>query len=801
MAKTILGKVGMTPKGAYNNSTEYVRLDVVTKNGQSYVCLKDCSGTDVTNTTHWQLIAQKGEMPVNGVDYNTTEQKQEFKEAVVADSKAEMDNYTTEKKDELDTYTVDKKSELDTYKTDLEEEMSTTKDNLVKDINTTATENIEEFNNNVETKTNTFNDNATTQTNNFNSNVESKTTDFNNNVQTKLNEYNSNSTTKLEEYNTNATNKVAEFNDNVDSLENELTELASQMPWNTTEVANSIHIEDSAKYSRNKLGLFGNLYQEKLSGKNKIATDYSFWESGHYNTNGIKNTYNSRCRTKDLYPVLPNTTYYVNLNTDESLGYRSMIRGYDSDKNFVEDIGVILNEITFTTSENTYYISFTIGNTDTATPIDYEPLFANGTIKPFICLNSETDKSFEIYTGGEATPNVEYPSMPVVATGVQRITKCESNLYDVRDKKEINTAYSLDDNDWLTITVDNSNGTSSKYLNVYTHVSKKLKTNTKYFLVTEIKSVTGTGTLLSTSRTATNNVGQFYTGVTYKLAELKNNDIKIAEIVTLEDFSSCGTMLRTFTSFDPGNSGSITFRLSLLEVEPTIETFEYKPYTEETFSLDLGTTELCKIVDNNGNVLAQDKIIYKDNKWQFEKKVDKVVFDGTENWTNQTAYKGFYRYMTDVVRNNLCANIGSIAGINSHFTQRINQGHSGYEYLYIQSTTTTGCIYIQSKDLSSLADFKAFLAEQFNKNTSVTTYYVATVFTYEDCTDEQSEVLDKLHKLTLQQGTNNIYVESENGVTTELQLTYMQDNNMRINNMQEQINALSEAIINIGGNE
>ena len=328
-----------------------------------------------------------------------------------------LDNYTEEKKGELDTYTTEIQTDLKTYKKDLEDEMSTTKDTLVGEITATATDETNKFNTNAESKTNAFNNNAT-----------EKTTNYNTNAETKLKEYNDNATTKTEEYNTNATNKVNEFNNNVDSLENELTELASQMPWNTTEIQDSIHVEDSAKYSRNKLGLFGNLEQEKFSGRNKIPTEWEYWESGHYDTNGLKTTYGSRCRLKELYPVLPSTTYYMNLNTSDSLGFSVMIRGFNSDKVFNENLGVIKNKSAFTTSNNTYYVAITIGHSDTATAIDYEPLFANGTIKPFMCLNSEIDKTFEIYTGGEATPNINYPSMPVVATGVQKIRRIGKNL-------------------------------------------------------------------------------------------------------------------------------------------------------------------------------------------------------------------------------------------------------------------------------------------------------------------------------------------------------------------------------------
>lgn len=81
MAKvsTNLGKVATTPKGVYSNETTYVKLDIVTYNGSSYVCLKESVGNLPTNTEYWQLIASKGDngndghTPVKGVDYFTQE--------------------------------------------------------------------------------------------------------------------------------------------------------------------------------------------------------------------------------------------------------------------------------------------------------------------------------------------------------------------------------------------------------------------------------------------------------------------------------------------------------------------------------------------------------------------------------------------------------------------------------------------------------------------------------------------------------------------------------------------------------
>ena len=58
MAKTNLGKVGLTPKKAYSASITYERLDFVTEGDSSYVSLQDNNlGHPVTDEVWWQVLA------------------------------------------------------------------------------------------------------------------------------------------------------------------------------------------------------------------------------------------------------------------------------------------------------------------------------------------------------------------------------------------------------------------------------------------------------------------------------------------------------------------------------------------------------------------------------------------------------------------------------------------------------------------------------------------------------------------------------------------------------------------------
>jgi hypothetical protein len=52
---------GLTPQGAYNAATDYAVGDSVSYNGSSYVMFSNApAATLPTNTTYWQVLANKG---------------------------------------------------------------------------------------------------------------------------------------------------------------------------------------------------------------------------------------------------------------------------------------------------------------------------------------------------------------------------------------------------------------------------------------------------------------------------------------------------------------------------------------------------------------------------------------------------------------------------------------------------------------------------------------------------------------------------------------------------------------------
>lgn len=61
-----LGKVSLTPRGAYDSSHTYEALDVLSYNGSGYIVLQSCTGVTPPNDTYYQLIASKGNTGATG---------------------------------------------------------------------------------------------------------------------------------------------------------------------------------------------------------------------------------------------------------------------------------------------------------------------------------------------------------------------------------------------------------------------------------------------------------------------------------------------------------------------------------------------------------------------------------------------------------------------------------------------------------------------------------------------------------------------------------------------------------------
>lgn len=89
-----LGKVAYLSKGAYSSSTQYEKNDVVTYEGSSYVSLQATQGNAPTNTTYWQLIAEKGTKGDTGATGQTGATGNGISSVAKTSTSSNVDTYT-----------------------------------------------------------------------------------------------------------------------------------------------------------------------------------------------------------------------------------------------------------------------------------------------------------------------------------------------------------------------------------------------------------------------------------------------------------------------------------------------------------------------------------------------------------------------------------------------------------------------------------------------------------------------------------------------------------------------------------
>lgn len=120
------------------------------------------------------------------------------------------------------------------------------------------------------------------------------------------------------------------------------------------------------------------------NGRNILPGSASQWESGHYSTTGVKETYATRMRLINLLPVKPSTAYYMSCTNRIFI-----VREYNANGQFIYNTGGVYSAQPFTTQSGTYFLGITYDLTYS----DYNET----TAKLFMCENSVVDKSYAPY--------------------------------------------------------------------------------------------------------------------------------------------------------------------------------------------------------------------------------------------------------------------------------------------------------------------------------------------------------------------------------------------------------------------
>ena len=384
----------------------------------------------------------------------------------------------------------------------------------------------------------------------------------------------------------------------LNKVKKQILEDYKKIPFNSS----SNHLEDTGELPILDLGINGGIEQDSRNGDNllDIRNAYEVTKAGVTLTVDKEKqeiTLNGTCDTDNTAFALnvplecvagayTRGFKYVSGSVTIPSGKTSSINLQDS--NWVGFVTPLNNNDVFTNQT----ISSDLSITYTVIRCDSGCVYNNFKIKPF--LASGKDKAFEIF--GQM-PSLDFPGEVKGVSGHYDTVVENKNLYDYKNAAVVTQEVTVDNEGWITMSFDNTNGTSTKFLNYFSKRMKSIKNSKNYNIVTEIKSVNGTGSFVVSSYD--NGVGQFpWTG--WDLPNLKNNTVLVNERTPIPNQDQSQVGLRSYLYIGAGQSGSITFRVSVLEdLTVTAENFEYTPHQEQTFPIDLPT----------GKVLYNEKAV------------------------------------------------------------------------------------------------------------------------------------------------------------------------------------------------
>lgn len=336
---------------------------------------------------------------------------------------------------------------------------------------------------------------------------------------------------------------------------------------------------------------------------------------------------------------------------------------------------------TFTISENTnVYIRAVVNNGATVNNILYVQL-----------ESGSSATAYEPYTGGNPAPNPDFP-MPVnVVTG--------DNEVKVEGKNLVPNNLASGSSSGITYTV-NSDGSIKLSGTATARVEPYLYTNNN-----PITFKAGT-----------------YRNTSNRMIILYANGYNIIYANSTVTFTEDKQVTSAYFRIENGETVNETYYPQI--ILNSITDTSYEPYQSQTYPINLGSMELCKIGD------YQDYLYKENGIWYKYGAVGKLDLDGSENWTYNTQYNFFALNITSIVNDKVYSN---------YYLYYPN-------YASVQGSygcwTVQNSFRIKNTDYTTVEGFKAWLSTH---NTTI--YYVLATPTITEITDTTLiEQLDNLEK-------------------------------------------------------
>lgn len=520
-------------------------------------------------------------------------------------------------------------------------------------------------------------------------------------------------------------NSISELQEEIENLRN----ISNIMP-SVNETGENITLNNTAKnvqFRKFKVG--GNVKQETREGYNLLNANLPYTTSSSGNT--------IKWLGKENIPKMEVNKYYY-LHGKFSDG--TIFSGAHAAFVITDSMGQILNKTFGSSFQNTVDISNAIN-----CYIYTDSTYVNKTVTEVAIYEGKENKAYEQYG---VMPSPDYLSK--VETVGNNI-----NLFNFKDKKDVSPIYTVDDEGWITCQYDNTSGTSAAYLNYYTN-NLNLKTGTLYNIIVEIKKMSGTGRFVAVSAA---NDSQFDTTFNIWLgtnfADVYNSVLK-----TRTSFQNSINGLRTFATFSPGQAGSITFRISVLEdTSVNANNFVYSNYNQ-------GSTKI--IIEKSDKTQKQEYIMPVQKEFLTDDYFDldneeevhgwnKLVLTGEEDWSTKQTSDNSVRFQAVLLQSCLKDNEGcsNYFKVQSEIDSKQSCGISVY------AGNTTMYVWIPKTVAETVETFKTWLKSLYDAGTPVIVYYKTVAETRLKFTDEQKAVAKEIQKATSYEDTTHIYSTDE----------------------------------------
>lgn len=396
----------------------------------------------------------------------------------------------------------------------------------------------------------------------------------------------------------------------------------------------------------------------------------------------------------------------------------------------------------------------------------------NLVVYPMIAEGQFSELEWEEYTGGEPSPSPDYKQAITTLNGDIKIVQIGQNAYNIANRKNPDgyPEISVDENDWVTI--DNTTPTRH-YVNFFTS-NLKLKTDTDYAIVLEVKEASGDGKFILMSDDQDR--GQFEETIMFEdIGEMGNNSVQVYIKKSKSSFEKSADGLRSFIETSNGQSNFITFRISVVEdTSITPETFVYKSYESNEYTIDLQNNELVKLTDDIKDTIEIDK----NRNVSLNKRIGKVVLNGTENWIfneSGTNYIRFTLFINDLINNqeNNKKYVASDYFVSSSIDEAVTDSADANRICAVSNQRLL--IKLVNDNVMNLDDFKAWLSEN-----NVTVYY--------ELAETTTTSLTQLTNFKTFEDINHFFLEAN--LSTNFEIQYAQDLQKAISKQQEEIDEL-----------